>query len=67
MQASGGIVPTELFERLWNIMQGSVPLESASGPHTQGSGSARKKRKTDKDQGNTLDGWLKSGPEKSAK
>jgi hypothetical protein len=51
-QASGGIVITEQFERLWTIM-----VES----RTEDSESPRKKRKIHKiaTQKNTLEGWVK--------
>jgi len=52
-QASGGIVLTEHFEKLWSAM-----LESGSSDE----GSPRKRRKIEKTtatQKNTLDGWMK--------
>lgn len=52
-QASGGIVATAQFERLWEVMVASVPEVG------QGAESPRKKRKTDEVQKNTLEGWVK--------
>ncbi|KAK7690064.1 hypothetical protein QCA50_006709 [Cerrena zonata] len=54
-QASGGIVQTEYFERLWKVM-----LESEPPPDADGS-PARKRRKADETtpQKNTLDSWIK--------
>lgn len=55
-QASGGIVPTGLFERLWGVMGDREALGlGADG----GEGSPRKKRKTEGGQKNTLEGWVK--------
>ena len=54
-QASGGIVPTEQFERLWEVMVQSVPEASQNGE------SPRKKQKKEVTQKNTLEGWVKRG------
>ena len=54
-QASGGIVPTEMFEKLWSVMMES-PAES--GDEVAG-GSPRKKRKKEYAQKNTLESWVK--------
>ena len=53
-QASGGVVLTEQFERLWEVM--------ASAEREEG-GPPEKKRKTGKEgpgQKNTLEGWLRT-------
>jgi hypothetical protein len=55
-QASGGIVPTELFEKLWNVMVDTNP-----GENVESEGSPRKKRKKEVSQKNTLEGWVKRG------
>ncbi|KAF7796048.1 hypothetical protein EIP86_007218 [Pleurotus ostreatoroseus] len=52
-EASGGIVRTVDFERLWNIMQKSEGTATESPP--------RKKRKAEETQRNTLDAWVKKG------
>ncbi|KAH9828950.1 DHH phosphoesterase [Rhodofomes roseus] len=49
-QASGGIVKSEDFERLWQVMR-DAPAD--------GSGPPRKKRKVEATQKNTLEGWIK--------
>ena len=51
-QASGGIVPTERFEELWEAMAKSEREETGSSP--------KKRRKTEHTvQKNNLEGWLK--------
>ncbi len=53
IQASGGIVLTEHFERLWEVMANAEREEG---------GPPAKKRKTGKEgpaQKNTLEGWLR--------
>ncbi|EKM51352.1 uncharacterized protein PHACADRAFT_213194 [Phanerochaete carnosa HHB-10118-sp] len=52
-QASGGIVTTEQFERLWEVMVASAPKDEESGEKS------RKRRKKDSVQKNTLEGWVK--------
>ncbi|KIP03310.1 hypothetical protein PHLGIDRAFT_111054 [Phlebiopsis gigantea 11061_1 CR5-6] len=54
-QASGGIVRTEQFEKLWAVMAQSAPENGDEG------GSPRKKRKKEHTQSNTLEGWVKRG------
>ncbi|KZT00905.1 DHH phosphoesterase [Laetiporus sulphureus 93-53] len=59
-QASGGIVRTQDFERLWSVMLDAEPVELGAGR------SQRKKRKTGTDQEpaqtNTLEGWIRRKP-----
>ena len=54
-QASGGIVDTAQFERLWEVMIATVPEDG------QGAESPRKKRKKGEVQKNMLEGWIKRG------
>ncbi|THH21433.1 hypothetical protein EUX98_g8386 [Antrodiella citrinella] len=59
-EASGGIVRTDDFERLWGVMLESQPAQG------QGESPKRKKRKSDaQQQSNTLEGWIKKGVETS--
>ncbi|CCM00571.1 uncharacterized protein FIBRA_02605 [Fibroporia radiculosa] len=51
-QASGGIVMTAHFERLWNAMKETEPEIREAGP-------SQKKRKAWPSQGNTLESWLR--------
>jgi len=56
-EASGGIVRTEDFERLWDVMLKSQPAQGESE-------SPRKKKKKDvPQQRNTLESWIKKGTE----
>lgn len=53
-QASGGMVATEQFEKLWKVMSESVPSGEKNGE------SPRKKQKKEI-QKNTLEAWVKRG------
>ncbi|TCD63557.1 hypothetical protein EIP91_005228 [Steccherinum ochraceum] len=52
-EASGGIVRSEDFERLWSVMQESQT------PQDDGGSPRKKRKKTESPQKNTLEGWVK--------
>lgn len=59
-QASGGIVPAEQFEKLWSVMENSIPANNPK-DKDNGEGSPRKKRKKKYVRKNTLENWVKRG------